>query len=225
MKKVNLNINFYRYRHYYQEIEPILKNPKTQAYAMIILSLFTISFFGFFAIRPTLKTIAALQRKISDHTQVNNQLEDKINALIKAQEEYQNIESLIPTIYSLMPQTPEFTSLIRQLEILASQHNIVLSELHVDPLVLYGNQPNTPDVTPQITQDENILAAETTTPTFPVIFSVSFTGNYQDLVTLLDRLTNFDRIVTISLVDINVANESTLTINVQSRAYYFPLDL
>ena len=127
----------HRYYKYYQKLEPAFKNRKTQAYLMAVLSLMTISFFGFFAIRPTLKTIAVLQRQIIDRKTLNEKLDEKINALILAQDEYRLIEADLPLIYTLLPEKPEFPLLMRLLENLTIQNSATISGIQFDPIVLY----------------------------------------------------------------------------------------
>lgn len=197
---------------------------------MVILSLFSMSFFGFFAIRPTLKTIAVLQKQIEDRSLVNEKLEQKINALIAAQVEYQRIEADIPLIYSLLPEKPDITSLIIKLEDLTAGKNVQLTSLTFDPLLIYGE-----DVAPSATSSAtpastDVLGTRTSLITTPVNFSFVFTGNYQDLRQLLLQLTRLNRIVTIETANLkvnqtNATSNATLTISLKSNTYYYPLPL
>ena len=56
--------DYFRYKHYYLKTKEFYQKPVTKATVNLILSLFTISFFAFFAIRPTLKTIAKLNGQL-----------------------------------------------------------------------------------------------------------------------------------------------------------------
>lgn len=221
----------HRYRRYYQRLEPLFKSPQAQAYTMVILSLFTIAFFGIFAIRPTLKTIAALQRKIGDNTEVDQKLEEKINALIQAQDTYQRMEPDLPLIYSLLPDKPEFPSLFRRIENLAIDHDATISAIQFDPIVLYAKSSNTSATPTGAAADTTTTSAPTAaaTQTTPMFFSLVFGGNYEKLLELLDRLTKLDRLITIQSVGLSPAGtaggSSTLTVTIQSRAYYYSLTL
>lgn len=214
------------YRRYYQNIAPILKNRKTQAYTMVILSLFAISFFGFFAIRPTLKTIATLQKQIEDRSLVDQKLEDKINALIAAQEEYRRAEPILPAIYGLLPEKAEITSLLIQLENLVDNRSSTVSAISFEPIVLYGEEPvpvapNNPATGESL---QNVLSSHTAAPS-AFSFSVTFSGPYRELVNILSRLTKLDRIVTINSAEFSLASSQTaisqLTVNMKTQAYYF----
>ena len=212
----------HRYYKYYQKLEPAFKNRKTQAYLMAVLSLMTISFFGFFAIRPTLKTIAVLQRQIIDRKTLNEKLDEKINALILAQDEYRLIEADLPLIYTLLPEKPEFPLLMRLLENLTIQNSATISGIQFDPIVLYEKSP--PE-TETATETKDTAADET----IPMFFTLSFQGKYQNLINLLDQLTRLERLITINSVDLSVAKladeMSELKLGIQSRSYYYPESL
>lgn len=212
-------------KKYYHQIVPILQKEKTQAYLMVIFSLFTMSFFGFFAIRPTVKTIATLQKQIEDRSFVDSELEKKINALIAAQAEYRKIEPVIPQIYSLLPEKPEVTTLLIKLEDLLLERQASISAISFEPIVLYGEEarvaPKAP--TPANTPPENVLGA-----TSPTGFSltVAFEGPYTELVQILQRLTKLDRIVAIDSAEFSSGAASStgissLVVNLKSQSFYF----
>lgn len=223
------------YKKYYYRFQPMLKDPKKQAYLMVILSLLTIAFFSFFAIRPTLKTIAVLERKIDDKSVLNQQLDDKINSLLSAQEEYQKMQSVINNMYELLPPSPEFPVFLNQLETLAQNHGAMITSLKFEPITLYATQNQT--VKPPAAESNQITlspaektsspAAESTSSIANIGFNVSFTGSYQNLLDLLSDMTQFKRLMTFQVVNLTMSNgenkSSTLTISLYSRTYYYPL--
>jgi len=195
---------------------------------MIVLSLFTVSFFGMLAVRPTLETITTLQKQIEDRTLVNQKLEQKINALITAQAEYQKIASDIPAIYNMLPQQPNVTSLIIKLEEVAITQNVSLTNLDFSPVTVFGTSDvaQVPVASTAAEPAKDILAAESTI-VLPLSFSVTFTGGYQELVNVITQLTRMNRIVTIESADIqsaDAAQSSTLIVGATTNAYYFPLE-
>lgn len=212
-------------------VSPIFKSRRNQAYTMIVLSLFAMSFFGFMAVRPTLKTIATLKRKIIDNTEVNQKLEQKINALVQAQDEFKRIQPDLGKVYSLLPERAEFPLLLSKLENVAKVHNTTITNLQFEPILLYGTDAETPIAPPPVTQEDTTsptsksVLGETTEIT-PFNFELTFTGNYQDLIALLDRLTKFERLLTINSVQINFnENDASLVLVSQSEAFYYPLTL
>lgn len=214
-----------------KQFEPLFKDPAVQAYTMISLSLFTIAFFGFLAIRPTLKTIVVLNRQIEDKAAINQKLDDKINTLIKAQEEYQKLQPLLPTIYTLLPDAPDFPLLVRKLELLTENKEATLSGIQFSPIILYGNAPQ-----PVPAQVEQPAKQEATTaqpspavtirevPLTPISFTLSYGGTYQNLVSLLERLTTFDRLITIETIRLQKDQQVKITVGVSTNAYYYPTE-
>lgn len=226
---MNPNRQLQYWRKRYTEVTPLLKTRKVQAYTMIVLSLFTVSFFGMLAVRPTLETITTLQKQIEDRTLVNQQLEQKINALITAQTEYQKIAGDIPAIYTMLPQQPNVTSLIIKLEDVAIAQNVSLTNVDFNPVTIFGNESQIP--TPNASaaaETQDVLAAESTT-VLPIAFSVTFTGGYLELMNIITQLTRMNRIVTIESADIQLTTaefgSNTLTVHAMTSAYYFPLEL
>lgn len=229
----------HRYRRFYKGYSQFFKNTAMQAYTMVALSLFAISFFGAFAIRPTLKTIAVLKRQITDRLEINEKLEQKINALVAAQDEYKNAEKDLPLIYSLLPETARFPSLFRKIEYLTVTNGATISGVQFDPVVLYteGSQPSPtpPKTTGQESNAKDSQTQETTPAvpptrediqTTPIFFTLTLLGPYQNLVRLLDTLTGLDRLITITSVELTGNQEdigpAKLSIFIQSHAHYFP---
>lgn len=211
----------------YQKITPVFKTRRAQAYTMVILSLLTISFFGFFAVRPTLKTIGVLQKQIVDREQVNEKLEQKINALISAQEEYRRIEPDIVTIYSLLPDKPEITSLIIKLEQIGIEQKSPLAAIDISSIVLYGETPvASSPAQPQPSESKPILGISDTNTT-SISFLLTYRGLYRDLLNVLDRLTKLNRIVTIKSAEFKLGStgEGSLVISLSTNTYYYPLNL
>ncbi len=215
-------VNTNRYKRYYQHLEPLFKERKTQAYMMVVLSLFTISFFGVFAIRPTLKTIATLQKQIVDHTYLDQKLDEKINSLIQAQESYRQIETQLPTIYELLPEKVEFPSLVRKLENLAADNQTSITGLQFDPIVLYGGSGSATK-----TEVKNVAAS--TPSTAPVLFGITFNGDYLQLTSLINQLISIDRLITLDTASFGSGQagtrSATLGLNIRSRAHYIPINL
>jgi Tfp pilus assembly protein PilO len=228
----------YKLRKYYQNLKPLFKSPQFQGYAMVAMSLFTISFFGFFAIKPTLKTITVLNRQIMDKNTLNSQLDQKINNLILAQDEYKKIQNDLSFIFTLMPYDPQFPLLFRKLELLASQNGASISDIQFNPIILYQNDKPANTVkslettTPETNTQTPVPQKTIITPpkvTSSLSYTLAFAGEYQNLITLLDQLTKLDRLVTIlsvHLVGGETANEkSKLNIVLKASSYYLPLNL
>lgn len=225
-----------KYRRYYQRLEPLFKNRKTQAYFMVVMSLFTITFFSAFAIRPTLKTIVSLNKQIQDKSSVDERLDQKITSLIEARDAYQAIEPTVPLIYAALPQTADFPSLLRRIEIAVTLNQGIVSGIQFEPIVLHSQDaaavvplPTTNETTSTETNEESVDSTVTTLESstselFTSIgFSLSVQGDFQNLINLLDYLTKLDRLITIKTVQISGGPEgqATLLVGIQAAGYYF----
>ena len=120
----------------------------------------------------------------------------------------------------MLPEKPEFPSLLRKIENLAIQNEATISGIQFDPIILYG-QPIQTAGSSSIT----VNIPETT----PLFFSLTFTGPYSNLLKLLENLTALDRLITISSVNLTISGKtggvSSLNIAITSQAYYYQLTL
>ena len=114
---------------------------RVKAYTMLILSLFTISFFGFFALKPTLSTIASLNRQIEDNREIDQKLSKKINQLVAAQAEYEVIAPFIPKIKKALPEKPEYIGLLNDLESIRTVGSATISGISIDSVKIESKSP------------------------------------------------------------------------------------
>ncbi len=99
--------NFYkRYKRYYTYLEPIVSDPLIRSYFTIVASLLLVTFFIIFALSPTVNTILGLLRKIEDQQRVIVALDEKINNLIIAQENFAQVEPQLGLLDSALPSKP-----------------------------------------------------------------------------------------------------------------------
>src|SRR3990172_1643619 len=96
-----------------KRFRPVLKNTKTASYFTITLTLFSLSFFGLFAIRPTLITAVSLIKEVNDLRKLSLDYENKISNFITAQSEYEKIRGSIPQVDKALPQYSEFPGFAR----------------------------------------------------------------------------------------------------------------
>ncbi len=194
---------YHRYQHYFIGAKALYKKKKTRVYTSIILSILTVAFFGFFAIRPTLVTIGGLLKEIKDKKAVVEQMDQKIDNLTKAQMNYSQIENELNLVGESLPQNPALPILIKQLESLARLSSVNLESIRYEKTNLQGE-----------------LAKEESQATS---FNIALTGSYQNLKQFLNSLDTLRRIISVeSFVFSSKIEEEiqimALTINAQ--AYY-----
>lgn len=198
-----------RYKRYYTWIGPLMKKPQTKAYTFLILSIFTIAFFIFFAIRPTINTIIGLQKQIEDDKLVETKLQDKINALSQIQAELDIIRPDLPLVDTALPTKSEVVTLIKTLEALSSENNASLSAIQVGEAALSEGKFT------------NIAVADGQQNAVPVSFVFTIEGNYTDIANLVKRVTNLPRIVATQNVSV-LKSSGKIIGTIRFNAYYLP---
>jgi len=208
------NLGYSRYRQYYQQIGPALKKPHIRAYTMTILSLFTLSFFGAFAIRPAVKEIFELNRKINDQRLVNQKLDEKIGKLQLAEQEYEKIQADLPLILGALPQEPNFPPFLKAVEGVASSSAISLNELRFQDIDILGK-----------TQEKLATPSAIMSSPRSIVFTVNASGFYLDLLSSLKNLLTGSRLVVINesnfSVDEKATTSATLRMDLKGTAYFY----
>lgn len=213
IEKGNYKTYVMRYRKYYaQNVVPFMKSKQATAYSMIILSLFTLAFFGMFAIRPTLRTITELQRQIDDSKQLDESLQNKINQVVRAQDEYQLIKDFVPAINQALPTNPHLASVLGDVESLAVEYGATISAMQVQAITY---TPKT-----ETSEEEAQIAAQTAEPT-TIDIAIQLEGSYTELSDFLNRLLTMRRTVTAQNLELSPDNENaTLGLILRLNSYY-----
>lgn len=202
-----------RFRRYYQQLAPILKKPKMRTSTAAVFSFLAISLFLWYAIRPTAQTIIYLQREIADKTTLNQQMEQKITALIEAQATYENIKDSLPVLDQALPKNPDAVILARELRNVANLSLASISAIQI---------PSVPIITKEASPGAKI-AAQNPLQEFPV--TVVLSGSYENLKTFLAGILEMRRITSIDMIsikqsgDFNTASH-TLQLSIRLKSYY-----
>lgn len=186
----------------YLERLPDIKDEKMQAFITTVLTFISLSFFGFFAISPTLSTIAELKKELSDNQFIHEQLEKKISNLSLLQQKYAILEKDVPNVLSAIPQKPNASFLIGQLEALAINNDVTLKKVNVFEIELS-----------KINLQKNYSS---------FAFLVNAEGTSNQLNNLLSSIVDYERIITIDSITINksVETNNLLQLDIKGRAYF-----
>lgn len=190
----NYKEEYKRYQRYYQSLQPT--TPAKRAYTSIIFSFLVISLFGWYAIRPTMQTILTLKREISDKTEVNKKMEDKISALIEAQAAYQEIEPNLPILDEALPMMSEAPRAAWQLSALASATQVAITNISIADVPITGETGPSGQQKP----------ASNTPANFPI--SLIVTGAYSDVKQFIQGILNLRRTIQIDSIQITPIRES-----------------
>lgn len=202
-----------QFHRYYQKLSPVLKKPAIRTSTTAVFSFLAISLFAWYAIRPTAQTIFFLRREIADKTVLNERMENKITALIEAQETYETIKSRLPVIAQALPGNPDAIILARQLRNLALISGASISAIQIPSLPLLGQE----------TTQGAKLAAQNPLEQYPI--SIILSGSYVSLKAFMDGLLTLRRITSIDTISIKPAArqgfaEDTLQLIIRLQSYY-----
>lgn len=191
-----------RYLDYIHSL-PQFKEEKTQEYLMAILVLFSILFFGIFAIMPTLSTIAELKKVLEDSTFVNEQLKTKIANMAALQQQYSLISPDLPVLLSAIPESANASLLLGQIQAVAANNNVTVTRLQVTEM-------------PEIS-----LKQKKEIHTFTV--TVDAKGSFENIQAFYTSLVHFERILTLESMTLTKNQEDgLLQLSVKATAYYQP---
>lgn len=189
----------------YKRITPLMESKKTASYFTFTLSLFTLSFFGLFAIRPTLITAISLMKQVSDLRKLYNDDENKIGSIIRAQGEYEQIRDSLPFIDGAIPTNSSFGKLAKTIEKFAAQENITINQFQIDPVPISNPNP--------------------TSKLYNYGFSLVGTGKYPSISLFLNHLINWKRIVNLQSLEFTQSGGTTsaiLRLSLKATTFYEP---
>src|SRR5579872_2222997 len=157
---------------------PDFKAEKTQQYTTLGLTLVVLIVFGIFAISPTLSTIAQLRKKISDDNVVLNQLQTKNQNLNSLTTQYSDLQSDLPVLYASIPQTPDSSKFVGQLQRLGQNDNVAITSVEVNNVA----------VAPLV---------QTINTTTKISFTLNASGSKDQLDSFVKSLETLSRLITI----------------------------
>lgn len=172
------------------------------AYLYVIFSLFALSFFGLFAIGPTLTTISNLNKQYEEDLVALQQLEAKNAALKSLSEQYVDIQPDLPLIENAIPQTPRIAELTRQLEILFTSNNLIVQKLDTGLMELYP-------------------AKNTTSPIFSYSFSLAVMGSESDINSFILSFINMGRIISVDKLTTGKGQGDLFSASITGKAFFY----
>src|SRR3989344_732624 len=174
-------------KNYFSQL-PFLKEEKTQKFMGIGLTIFALSFFGFFAINPTLSTIAKLRKEIKDNEFVNSQLGKKITDLNRLKVIYSNLQNDLPIVFESLPQKADVPTLIAKVQSLALIANLNISKIQNFEVDIVKSK-----------KEKDIH--------YSYAFSITGDGTYEGVSQFISALTNMQRIISIDTLSVKRSQE------------------
>lgn len=206
---------YIRYKEYFLNVLNIYKQKEDlRMFLEILLSLATVSFFGAFALRPTLITIAALLTEINSKEEIVAKLDTKIQNLSLATSLMESETARLPLIEDAVPVSASPETFVRQFEGLAAKNGINLLGVSLGQATLLGEVKKAPPEEGVTPLPEDALG---------ISFSISLSGNYPELLGFLTDLEKLRRPLAIDTTGITTTQRDegkVLVILVSGRAPY-----
>ena len=171
------------------------------AYIYITLSLFTISFFGVFAIKPTLDTISNLHKQYADNMLVYEALKTKLASLQSLDNQYIVIQKDLDRVFLAIPQKNNIPYMTRQLEELAKEKNVLITKLNFGTIELYPAKKPSPNL-------------------YSFAFTISVEGVEDNVNSFITSIISFDRIVAIERIITGKVEATKFGTTISGKSYF-----
>lgn len=182
---------------------PYLSEERSQKFFAIVLTFLALSFFGFFAINPTIATILKLRKEVSDSEFVYSQLETKIKNLSALRNQYESLQSDLPFITDAITVRPNVDLLFAQVQGASQKSNVKLSKLQNFEVEILKNN-KTPG------KQHHFYS-----------FVVVGNSSFEDIFNFFSTITNMQRIIDIDTFSItNTTKQNELEFNIQGTAFF-----
>ena len=207
---------YLRYREFFLNISALYRrNQDLRMFLEVLLSLGTISFFAFFALKPTLITIVELYKNIQTKQDLVNKMDTKIQNISAAQAIFDSEAARISLTQNSVPDLASPETFVRQIEGLAITNSVNLLGVSVGQVILVG-------------EEKKSSTSETDIAPLPegaksLTFSISVNGAYPALSRFLSELENLRRPVKIDntgLTSAQTEEGSKLVLLISGRVPY-----
>lgn len=210
MARFSYREQYAKYSRYFQTVrQEYEQKPEVRESVELLLTLFTISFFIVFALRPTVNTISELFANINSQKEIKEKLETKLANLSRARQNYTSEEKRLFLIEQALPRDPAPDFFLRQIEGLSAAHGLALRTFNVGEALLYGQPPD--DL------KENSSKKPSVAGTKQIIVTYELAGNFENSMAFLEDLENLRQIFSVQTFSFGANQKSqdnniTLTI-------------
>ncbi|MDO8551533.1 MAG: type 4a pilus biogenesis protein PilO [bacterium] len=208
---INNQLNYHRYQRYFTDVRSLYEKREIVVYTGLILSLFAIAFFGLFALRPTLTTIASLIKETEAKREVDQQLQTKINNLRQAQINYSQVANSVYIVNQALPPNPSLPEIVYPIEILAQRSGLQLTTVNFSRVDLQGISPS------------RVVQQTTGGSEKGIEFDINVRGDFDKLNSYMNALENMRRLIIIDSFTLRndlFEEKATMALSIKGRFFY-----
>ncbi|MEI8232141.1 MAG: type 4a pilus biogenesis protein PilO [bacterium] len=200
-------------RKYNLDLRRYYRIPAVQTSLTLVLSLFVMTIFLVFALRPTIVSIVTLKKTIIESESKLEKLDAKVLNLQKAATQLESVKSFLPTLNTNIPNGGAmYSPLSSTIEALSIQNQTQLDSESLGPTLLFSRllSPFVPN------KNQSVVLLP---------FNIRIVGDYNNVNTFLTKLLSMERIITIDTIsiekEVDSKNEATnVALNISGNAYY-----
>ena len=196
---IELN-SFFQIKPFYDYLRKQRENRKFLKSLEIVATFLLTSFFLFFAIKPTVSTISSLVGEIKAKEILKQQMHNKINNIIQAQNSFLQIQNKYQLIESCLPSRPKYNQADTQI-----RRASVKSGTNIQ------------------TVNYNVSEKEIEKKSTMVSYNLSFLtqSSYSQSIALLEKLQNLRRLINIESISYSKpATGSGINTNTTASVFY-----
>jgi Tfp pilus assembly protein PilO len=198
--------------NFLDKITGVASTTQGKTYTILGLTLITLGILVWFAVKPTISTIAQLDRKIKQYQHYSSLLTDKVTALSNLQRQYSESitnDGLLEPIQFLgdtaLPATTNLPELYANLNYMAQTNSVALSAVTAEPL----------------TANESLDVVSNLTG---VSISLTASGSVTDLTSFLSEIENYPRPIHVKSMTISLdesAGSANYSLSATLITYYY----
>lgn len=187
---------------YLENLLPRFREERIRAFLTLASTLLAVSIFGFFAINPTLTTIAQLKKQLADSKFVDLKLVEKIASLSTLQQSYVQLQNSIPVIMNSVPPTPNMPLFVAQIQAISQTMNVKIIKIQTLPVEITSDSPKN--------------------GYFSFGFTIDATGTITAINNFITAIQSFDRLVTAEGFSIvrSSTDPNNLQLSFKGKAYF-----
>ena len=176
------------------------QQPWMRASLYVVLSLLLVIVLLVSALRPTLITIAGLLGQIEQNRKIEKTLDEKIAVVRQAEEELQRIEPRLNVLDEAVPSEAMWGKFVGAVNQIATDSGITLGSMAINPEA----------------------AGKSGGGLARWGFTISGRGGYGAAKNFISQLESMRRIIVMKTIDIAVAGENEVTVNLAGDLGYLP---
>ena len=183
---------------------PYLNEERSQKFFAIVLTLIALSFFGFFAINPTVSTILKLKKELSDSEFVYRELETKIKNLSILRKQYSSMQTDLSVVTDAITTQPDVHILFAQVQAAARKSSVKVKKLQNFEVEILKNN-KTPGK-----------------KYYSYSFAILGSGPFENISDFVSTITNMQRVIDIDIFSLTSTSKQNepLEFNIQGTAFF-----